>query len=73
VAAFYADENFPIPTVEALRQLGHDVLTATLPLMGRAARKILRETKGAVQSDLLIVLQALSWRRYRSVASVARG
>jgi len=28
VAAFYADENFPLQAVEALRQLGHDVLTA---------------------------------------------
>jgi hypothetical protein len=28
VAAFYADENFPLPVVEALRSLGHDVLTA---------------------------------------------
>jgi hypothetical protein len=27
VAAFYADENFPLPTVEALRRFGHDVLT----------------------------------------------
>ena len=26
--AFYADENFPLPVVEALRRLGHDVLTA---------------------------------------------
>ena len=24
----YADEDFPFPTVETLRQLGHDVLTA---------------------------------------------
>lgn len=24
----YADEDFPFPTVERLRQLGHDVLTA---------------------------------------------
>jgi hypothetical protein len=24
----YADENFPMPVVQALRQLGHDVLTA---------------------------------------------
>src|SRR5260370_25458274 len=24
----YADENFPLPVVEELRQLGHDVLTA---------------------------------------------
>jgi hypothetical protein len=28
VAAFYADENFPLQVVEALRKLGHDVLTA---------------------------------------------
>jgi hypothetical protein len=28
VAAFYADENFPLQAVESLRQLGHDVLTA---------------------------------------------
>ena len=28
MARLYADENFPYPTVEALRRLGHDVLTA---------------------------------------------
>ena len=27
MAAFYANENFPRPAVEALRNLGHDVLT----------------------------------------------
>ena len=27
MAAFYANENFPVPVVVALRQLGHDVLT----------------------------------------------
>lgn len=27
MARFYADENFPLPVVLALRQLGHDVLT----------------------------------------------
>jgi hypothetical protein len=27
VAAFYADENFRYPVVDALRRLGHDVLT----------------------------------------------
>ena len=27
MAKFYADENFPQPAVEALRELGHDVLT----------------------------------------------
>jgi hypothetical protein len=28
LARLYADENFPYPAVEALRRLGHDVLTA---------------------------------------------
>ncbi len=27
MARLFADENFPIPTVEALRELGHDVMT----------------------------------------------
>lgn len=27
MAALYANENMPLPVVEALRQLGHDVLT----------------------------------------------
>jgi predicted nuclease of predicted toxin-antitoxin system len=28
MARLYADENFPFPVVEVLRQLGHDVVTA---------------------------------------------
>ena len=28
MASLYAGENFPLPAVEALRRLGHDVLTA---------------------------------------------
>lgn len=27
MARLYANENFPLPVVEALRQMGHDVLT----------------------------------------------
>jgi len=27
MAAFYANENFPLPVVQALRRYGHDVLT----------------------------------------------
>jgi hypothetical protein len=29
VARLYSNENFPLPTVEALRRLGHDVLTVS--------------------------------------------
>ena len=28
MARFYSNENFPLPTVEELRRLGHDVLTS---------------------------------------------
>ena len=37
MARLFADENFPNPTVEALRRLGHDVLTvADVNLAGLA-------------------------------------
>ena len=28
MAPFYSNENFPLPTVDELRRLGHDVLTS---------------------------------------------
>jgi Domain of unknown function (DUF5615) len=34
LARLFADENFPNPTVERLRQLGHDVLTVANVDMG---------------------------------------
>jgi hypothetical protein len=38
LALLYADENFPHPTVEELRRLGHDILTAQEA--GQANRRI---------------------------------
>lgn len=38
MARLYADENFPLPVVEELRRLGHDVLT--LPEVGQAGQAI---------------------------------
>jgi hypothetical protein len=38
LARLYSNENFPLPTVEALRRLGHDVLTSLEA--GRANQKI---------------------------------
>jgi hypothetical protein len=38
MARCYANENFPLPTVEALRHLGHDVLTTAES--GRAGQAI---------------------------------
>jgi hypothetical protein len=37
MAAFYANENFPLPTVLTLRSLGHDVLTIQETGRGGAA------------------------------------
>jgi hypothetical protein len=42
VASFYADENFRYPVVDAIRRLGHDVLTCQEA--GRAGRGIDDET-----------------------------
>jgi hypothetical protein len=38
MARFYANENFPLPTVAALRRLGHDVLTTAES--GRAGQAV---------------------------------
>jgi hypothetical protein len=38
MARCYANENFPLPTVEALRRLGHDVLTTAES--GRAGQAV---------------------------------
>ncbi len=38
MARFYANENFPLPVVEELRRLGHDVLTTQDT--GRAGQSI---------------------------------
>ncbi len=42
MAALYADENFPLPVVEELRNLGHDVLT--LQETGQGGQAIPDET-----------------------------
>ena len=38
MARLYADEDFSYPTVEGLRRLGHDVLTAQEAGEGRITR-----------------------------------
>ena len=38
MADFYSNENFPLPAVEHLRQLGHDVLT--IQEVGQADRAV---------------------------------
>jgi hypothetical protein len=38
VARLYSDENFPLPVVEELRRLGHDVLT--IQETGKAGQRV---------------------------------
>jgi hypothetical protein len=59
MARFYANENFPLPIVERLRQLGHDVTTV-------------RETgKGSQQTPDEVVLQMATADR-RAVLTLNR-
>jgi hypothetical protein len=52
VARLYANENFPLPVVEALRRLGHDVVT--MREAGRAEQAI---------TDTEVLAEASSDRR----------
>ena len=49
MARFYANENFPLPVVEELRRLGHDVLTTSES--GRAALRVSDEEMLAFAVD----------------------
>ena len=49
MAALYADENFPQQVVDALRGLGHDVLTAR----GRTGQPGHRRRRGANRRDFV--------------------
>lgn len=49
MARLYANENFPLPVVEALRRLGHDVLTVREA--GKAERAIPDEEVLAFAGD----------------------
>jgi predicted nuclease of predicted toxin-antitoxin system len=60
VASFYADENFPLEVVEALRRRGHDVLTAADA--GQANQRIPdREVLDYARRDARILLTLNRW------------
>jgi predicted nuclease of predicted toxin-antitoxin system len=55
MARLYANENFPLPVVRALRQLGHDVLT--IQETGRANQEYPDEAvQAAAVADRRIIL-----------------
>jgi len=62
--ALYADENFPLRTVEELRRLGHDVLTALED--GRANQSIPDEDLLARATEIgrtLLTINRLDFKR----------
>ncbi len=62
MARLYANENFPLPVVEELRQLGHDVLT-TLDA-GNAGRALPDETVLALAVSEKRVFITLNRKRF---------
>jgi predicted nuclease of predicted toxin-antitoxin system len=62
MAQFYADENFPQPVVEALRELGHDVLT--MSESGRGEQKIPDEQVLAIAAEYNRVLLTLNRKHF---------
>jgi predicted nuclease of predicted toxin-antitoxin system len=55
MARLYADEQFPRPVVELLRELGHDVLT--VQESGNAGFTDPRVLKFATEKDLIVLTQ----------------
>jgi len=62
MAQFYADENFPLPVVEQLRALGHDVLTTSES--GKAEQKIPDEEVLAFATENNRVLLTLNRKHF---------
>jgi uncharacterized protein with PIN domain len=58
----YADENFPLPVVEALRQLGYDVLT--LAEDGKAEQKVSDEAVLAAATTQERILLTLNRKHF---------
>ena len=58
MARLYANENFPLPVVERLRHLGHDVLTTTetgrhdQALADEAVNDLIQPTDGAALAQI---------------------
>jgi hypothetical protein len=62
VARFYANENFPLPAVQALRLLGHEVLTS--PEAGSAGQAIPDEAVLEFAHDQGLILLTLNRRHF---------
>ena len=62
MAQLFADENFPLPVVEALRNLGHDVLT--LAESGNAGQKIPDEAVLKIATEAQRMLITLNRKHF---------
>lgn len=65
MALLYADENFPLPAVEALRHLGHDVLTSSEA--GQAGQGIADDTVLAFAHTLGRAVLTHNRKHFRSL------
>ena len=70
MAAFYSNENFPLPAVEALRRLGHDVLT--IQETGRADRATPDEEVLAFAAEQERILLTLNRRHFIRLHNTGR-
>lgn len=74
MAQFYADENFPLPVVEQLRELGHNVLTTSES--GNAGQKIPDEevlSFAAENNRILLTLNRKHFIRLHSEQPIHAG
>jgi hypothetical protein len=70
VARLFADENFPLPVVEALRRLGHDVVT--MADAGKAGRSLTDEAVLVLASAEDRVLLTLNRRHFVRIHASGR-
>lgn len=71
MARLYANENFPLPVVEELRRLGHDVLT--IQEMDKAKQSISDERVLAFASEQNRVLLTLNRKHFIRLHNVQPG
>lgn len=70
MAAFYSNENFPLPAVRELRRLGHDVLT--IQETGRAEQAMPDEEVLAFAAEQNRILITLNRRHFIRLHNTGR-
>lgn len=74
MARFYSNENFPFPTVEELRKLGHNVLT--IQETGRANQKYPDDavlTSASLDNRIVLTINRKHFIRLHNISSDHQG